>query len=79
MSDPFDLVISRLEQHGVRVNGDRDRARAACPACGGRSKDTLSVSRMATSVVLMKCFKSGCDVNTRAGPRRACQARPGAV
>jgi hypothetical protein len=57
---PFDLVCSRLEPHGLRLFGDRGRA--ACPACGGRNKSTLSVGATNEGAVLLRCFKSECSV-----------------
>ena len=64
MSDPFELVESHLSHRGkVRLHG-RDHLRAACPACGGKSTNTLSVRRGDNGTVLLKCFKSGCEVET---------------
>lgn len=64
MSDPFELVESHLSHRGkVRLHG-RDHLRAACPVCGGKSTNTLSVRRGDHGAVLLRCFKSGCEVET---------------
>ena len=48
-----------LERIDAKPNG-RDRWRAACPACGGRNRSTLSIGVGDAGVVLLSCWKSGC-------------------
>jgi hypothetical protein len=61
-ADPFNTVAFALEQRGkVRYFG-ADQLRAACPCCGGRSTHTLSAKRGDNGGVLVKCFKSECDI-----------------
>ncbi len=62
MTDPFNAVASALEQRGkVRYYGS-DQLRTTCPCCGGRSTSALSAKRGANGGVLIKCFKSECDI-----------------
>ncbi len=61
-ADPFNTFASALEMRGkVRYFGT-DQLRAACPCCGGRSTNTLSAKRGDNGGVLVKCFKSECDI-----------------
>lgn len=62
MNTPFDIVCMRLEHYGLRLIGDRGRA--ACPVCGGKNRSTLSVGVTREGAVLLKCFKSECDVES---------------
>lgn len=57
----LELVLSRLAS--PRQQGP-DRWRAACPACGGRNRSTLSVGARDTGAVLLKCWKEGCGPET---------------
>ena len=56
---PIDLVLARLPR--ARKSGP-DRWRDACPVCGERNRSTLSVGVTDAGAVLVRCFKSGCDV-----------------
>lgn len=62
MSAAFQMLCSLLEPHGLRMHGDRGRA--ACPVCGGKNRSTLSVGQTPEGAVLLKCFKSGCSVES---------------
>lgn len=62
MSSPIEIVLARAEPHGLRQNGP-SRWRCACPVCGGRNRSTLSIGATPEGSVLLKCFKSGCDVD----------------
>lgn len=62
MSDPFDLFESHLSQRGKVTHHGREQLRAACPVCGGKNTNTLSVRRGDNGTVLVKCFKLGCEV-----------------
>jgi hypothetical protein len=52
-------VLARLPD--ARSTG-RDRWRCACPVCGERNRSTLSIGVGDNGAVLLKCWKSGCDV-----------------
>lgn len=56
MSANVDILLSRLEH--VRQYGDGWRAK--CPACGGRSRDKVSIGIGNDGRVLVHCF-SGCS------------------
>jgi hypothetical protein len=58
LSAALDLILSRLPD--ARSTGS-DRWRDACPVCGERNRSTLSIGLGDTGVVLLKCFKLGCD------------------
>lgn len=58
MTAPVDTLLGRLPD--ARPTG-RDRWRAPCPVCGGRNRSTMSIGVGDAGVVLLKCFKSGCD------------------
>lgn len=60
MSEPIDLVLSRLDAHKVRQNG-RDRWRSACPGHGGSNPTALSIGVGDEGQVLLRCWQ-GCDV-----------------
>ena len=53
----LDTLLSRLNP---KPNGP-ERWQCACPVCGGRNKATLSIGLGNTGVVLLKCWKDGCD------------------
>lgn len=63
MSLPIDTVLARAEPFGLKQNGPF-RWRCACPVCGGRNRSTLSIGEAAAGAVLLKCFKSECDVDS---------------
>lgn len=42
----------------------RDRWRAACPACGGENRSTLSIGVGDTGAVLLRCWKSQCPAES---------------
>lgn len=65
MTEPVDLVLSRLEPYRLRANG-RDRWRACCPAHGGSNPSTLSIGVGADGAVLLRCW-CGCDVEQVTG------------
>jgi hypothetical protein len=56
---PLDLVISRLEQRGLRVSNDRKSGQ--CPAHDDR-RPSLSIDEGEDGRVLLKCF-AGCEVD----------------
>jgi hypothetical protein len=51
-----EVLLARLDQ--VRKYGEGWRAK--CPACGGRSRDKVSVCIGNTGAILIKCF-AGCE------------------
>lgn len=61
MSLPIDKVLARAEAFSLKRNGD-SRWRCACPVCGGGNRSTLSIGATVDGAVLLKCFKSECDV-----------------
>nr|WP_316640823.1 hypothetical protein [uncultured Roseateles sp.] len=61
MSQPIDTVLARAEAFGLRQNG-ASRWRCACPVCGSGNRSTLSIGATDDGAVLLKCFKSECDV-----------------
>lgn len=64
MSDPFELLASRLEVRGKVRHFAANQLRSACPACGGKNTSTLSVKRGDSGAVLVKCWKSACSPDT---------------
>lgn len=56
MTANVDVLLARLDQ--VRKYGDGWRAK--CPACGGRSRDKVSIAIGSDGRILLHCF-SGCD------------------
>ncbi len=65
MSQPIDLVLSRLEGYKLKPNG-RDRWRACCPAHGGSNPSALSIGIGDSDAVLLRCWQ-GCSVDQVAG------------
>ena len=63
MSLPIDTVLARAEAFGLKQNGAA-RWRCACPVCGGGNRSTLSIGATDNGAVLLKCFKSECDVES---------------
>lgn len=57
MTANVDILLSRLE--GVRRYGDGWRAK--CPACGGKTRDKVSIGIGQNGGILLHCF-AGCDV-----------------
>lgn len=58
-----EAIIGALHGHKVHSVG-RDRYRAICPVCGERNANTLSVGVTVQGAVLIKCFKSECDIDS---------------
>lgn len=58
---PIDTVLARAESFGLKQHGST-RWRCACPVCGGGNRSTLSIGSTDAGAVLLKCFKSECDV-----------------
>lgn len=58
-----ETIIDALHAYKVRPVG-RDRWRAICPVCGERNPNTLSIGMNAQGAALLKCWKSGCDVES---------------
>lgn len=58
---PIEVVLSRLENQGLRVNG-RDRWRACCPAHNGSNPSALSIGVGNDDRVLLRCWQ-GCTVD----------------
>ncbi len=61
---PIELILSRLPD--PKPSG-QNRWRCACPVCGNRNRSTLSIGVRDDGAVLLKCFKSYCDVEAICG------------
>ena len=61
-----DALLDALQPYKLRKAGT-DRYRAICPVCGERNANTLSVGLTAEGAVLLRCFKSECDVERIVG------------
>lgn len=56
-----ELLLARL---GDPKPSGRDRWRARCPVCGGRSRSSLSIGVGAEGQVLLHCFKAECPIES---------------
>lgn len=63
MSQPIDTLLARAEGYGLKQNG-ASRWRCACPVCGGGNRSTLSIGATDDGAVLLKCFKSECNIES---------------
>lgn len=61
-----DALLGALQGYKLRLVAP-DRWRAICPVCGERNPNTLSIGLTAEGAVLLRCFKSECDVERIVG------------